>query len=312
MKDFYSYFGYFGQRIFEGAGIGYSVEEMEKMDIIDALDIIETVPLSDNEMFNLSEMFCNWIGDHLVSTIALEKYYEVFNIDDTGESEHKIWKSFNVMRSGMVRYGHDIEDSFYVDEGTDIRGSERISFGRQIVDSTFIYSSNNVLCSNYIANSIDIDTSNFINRSLDIAAGSYLYNCNQIKNAVGAIDCSESSQIYFSSNLERCNHCLFCNKLSDSDFFIFNQPVEPRLWFVITELVKEKMKKEKLGKSAYFTTADNWCGFKMREVKGTFSNAYELYRCLSDDIIKYLLSIPNTKRDFLYNLTRNDKFLILG
>lgn len=291
---------------------GLSEEQVEQMEPILVLEQIERTAFSDSDMFVLSALFGDWMKKNIVSAQTLEKYFETFNIDDDGLAKARIWASFNVERSETVRLGYNIKDSYNVDDSTDVTDSEMVSLSNEVVKSSFIINSTNVSRSDYIACSIDVKGSTFVTNSTDITTGSYLYNCHKVKEAIGAIECSDSSQIFFSLNLRNCNHCLLCNKLSNSDFFIFNQPVEPRLWFVMTELVKEKMRKEKLGVSTEFIPTDNWHGFITKETSGVFSNAHELYRYLSDDAVKYLLSIPDVKRDFLYNLTRNDKFLTLG
>ena len=141
-----------------------------------------------------------------------------------------------------------------------------------------------------------------------------VYSCKDISNSIGVFDSEDGTELYFSTNLTNCSYCLFCSNLKDKEFYIFNQPIEPKNWFVIKELLLNEWSKEdrNIYKIISFETDKNeWCGFNISNYNANYSYVAQRYffQGLSSKFLKYIRSMPYYNECLLYQITMNPRIL---
>ena len=282
----------------------------EPIEVIDALQWIENHIL-EKDRLDFSRIFCDWRTYVGMKPIEIEKFNEVFQI----ENSNLVLKSFDVDSSFQIRESENIRLSSYIDGGKQIQNSEKI-YGSVFVtnscyikDSLHIKDSFEIDCSSMVEDSQNIFNSDSVSNSFGV------YSCKYISNSIGVFDSEDGTELYFSTNLTNCSYCLFCSNLKDKEFYIFNQPIEPKNWFVIKELLLNEWSKEdrNIYKIISFETDKNeWCGFRM-ETKirvGFFYVAQRnFFQGLSSKILKYIRSMPYYNEWLLYQITMNPRIL---
>ena len=282
----------------------------EPIEVIDALQWVENHIL-EKDRLDFSKIFCDWRTYVGMEPIEIEKFNEVFQI----ESSNLILRSFNVNQSSQIRDSENIYLSSYVDGGKQLQNSAKVYGSANIINSYYIKASS---C---IKNSFEIEDSSLVEESQNIfnsdnIFNSYgVYSCTNITNSIGIFNTREGHEIYFSTNLTNCSYCLFCSSLKDKKFYIFNQPMEPKDWFVIKELLLNEWSNEdrNIYRVISFEADKNeWCGFKMEaEVLAGFSYVVQrnFFQNISPKFIKYIRSMPYYNEWLLYQITMNPNVL---
>ena len=131
---------------------------------------------------------------------------------------------------------------------------------------------------------------------------------------MGIFNISTGKEIYFSTDLENCSYCLFCSGLKNKKFFLFNQEIDSKDWFVIKELLLTEWSKEDKNfyKAISFENDDKeWCGFKTSNYNTSFSYVAQrnFFQGPSSKFLKYIRSMPYYNEWLLYQITLNPKIL---
>lgn len=282
----------------------------EPIEVIDALQWVENHIL-EKDRLDFSKIFCDWRTYVGMEPIEIEKFNEVFQIEDS----NLILRSFNVDRSFQIRDSENICLSSYVDGGKQIQNSEKIYYSTNIKNSCY------TKVSSCVKNSFEIEDSSFVEDSQNIFNSDNIFNsygvyfCTDITNSIGVFDVEDGNENYFSTNLTNCSYCLFCSSLRDKEFYIFNQPMEPKDWFVIKELLLNEWSNEdrNIYRIISFEVDKNeWCGFKMgAKVCAGFSYIAQrdFFQNISSKFVKYIRSMPYYNEWLLYQITMNPNIL---
>ena len=281
----------------------------EPMELIDAMGWVQSHS-SNEEKVLFSELFSDWRTYVGMTPIEVEKFEEVFEITDS----HIILSSFCIDSSSRVRDSENVSNSKYIAFSKDIKNSERVYASSNVENSHYISVSFNVLGSTEVKDSSKIQYSQNVFNSSEVLDCYAVYSCKEVEDSLGIFNVSTGKEIYFSTDLENCSYCLFCSGLKDKKFYLFNQEIGSKDWFIIKELLLNKWSEEdkNLYKVISFEDDDKkWYGFKTFNYSATLSYVAQrdFFQSLSSKFLKYIRSMPYYNDWLLYQITMNPKIL---
>ena len=281
----------------------------EPMELIDAMGWVQNHS-SNEEKVLFSELFSDWRTYVGMEPLEVEKFEETFEITDS----HIILSSFCIDSSSRVRDSENVSNSKYIAFSKDIKNSERVYASSNVENSHYISVSFNVLGSTEVKDSSKIQYSQNVFNSDEISNCYAVYSCKEVEDSLGIFNVSTGKEIYFSTDLENCSYCLFCSGLKDKKFYLFNQEISSKDWFIIKELLLNKWSKENknLYKVISFEDDDKkWYGFKTFNYSATLSYVAQrdFFQSLSSKFLKYIRSMPYYNDWLLYQITMNPKIL---
>ena len=281
----------------------------EPMELIDAMGWVQSHS-SNEEKVLFSELFSDWRTYAGMTPLEVEKFEEVFEITDS----HIILSSFCIDSSSRVRDSENVSNSKYIAFSKDIKNSERVYASSNVENSHYISVSFNVLGSTEVKDSSKIQYSQNVFNSGEVLDCYGVYSCKEVEDSLGIFNVSTGKEIYFSTNLENCSYCLFCSGLKDKKFYLFNQEIGSKDWFIIKELLLNKWSEEdeNLYKVISFEDDDKkWYGFKTFNYSATLSYVAQrdFFQSLSSKFLKYIRSMPYYNDWLLYQITMNPKIL---
>lgn len=281
----------------------------EPMELIDAMGWVQSYS-SNEEKVLFSELFSDWRTYVGMTPLEVEKFEEVFEITDS----HIILSSFCIDSSSRVRDSENVSNSKYIAFSKDIKNSKRVYASSNVENSHYISVSFNVLGSTEVKDSSKIQYSQNVFNSDEISNCYAVYSCKEVEDSLGIFNVSIGKEIYFSTDLENCSYCLFCSGLKDKKFYLFNQEIGSKDWFVIKELLLNEWSEEekKLYKVISFEDDDkSWYGFKTSNYSATLSYVAQrdFFQSLSSKFLKYIRSMPYYNDWLLYQITMNPKIL---
>lgn len=281
----------------------------EPMELIDAMGWVQSHS-SNEEKVLFSELFSDWRTYVGMIPLEVEKFEEVFEITDS----HIILSSFCIDSSSRVRDSENVYNSKYIAFSKDIKNSERIYASSNVENSQYISASFNVLDSAEVKDSSKIWYSQNVFNSGEVLDCYGVYSCKEVEGSLGIFNVSTGQEIYFSTDLEDCSYCLFCSGLKNKKFYLFNQEIDSKDWFVIKELLLTEWSKEDKNfyKTISFEDDDKeWYGFKISNYSANLSYVAQrdFFQGLSSKFLKYIRSMPYYNEWLLYQITLNPKIL---
>lgn len=282
----------------------------EPMELIDAMGWVQSYS-SDEEKVLFSELFSDWRTYVGMEPLEVEKFEEVFEITNS----HIILSSFCIDSSSRVQDSENVSNSKYIAFSKDIKNSERIYASSDVEDSQYISASFNILGSNEVKNSSKIQYSKNVFNSGEVLDCYGVYSCKEVEDSLGIFNVSTGKKIYFSTDLENCSYCLFCSRLKDKKFYLFNQEIDSKDWFVIKELLLNEWSKENKNFYKVISFEDDdkeWCGFRTSSndsVSFSYVAQRDFFQGLSSKFLKYIRSMPYYNEWLLYQITMNPKIL---
>lgn len=281
----------------------------EPMELIDAMGWVQNHS-SNEEKVLFSELFSDWRTYVGMEPLEVEKFEEVFEITDS----HIILSSFCIDSSSRVQDSENVSNSKYIAFSKDIKNSERVYASSNIENSQYISASFNVLGSAEVKDSSKIRHSQNVFNSGEVLDCYGVYSCKEVEGSLGIFNVFTGKEIYFSTDLENCSYCLFCSGLKNKKFFLFNQEIDSKDWFVIKELLLTEWLKEDRNFYKVISFEDNdkeWYGFKSFNYSGSLSYVAQrdFFQGLSSKFLKYIRSMPYYNEWLLYQITLNPKIL---
>lgn len=281
----------------------------EPMELIDAMGWVQSHS-SNEEKVLFSELFSDWRAYVGMEPLEVEKFEEVFEITDS----YIILSSFCIDSSSRVRDSENVSNSKYIDFSKDIKNSERVYSSADVENSQYVNASFSVLDSAEVKDSSKIQYSQNVFNSGEISNCYGVCSCEEIENSLGIFNVSTGKEIYFSTDLENCSYCLFCSGLKNKKFYLFNQEIGSKDWFVIKELLLTEWSKEDRNFYKVISFEDNdkeWYGFKSFNYSGSLSYVAQrdFFQGLSSKFLKYIRSMPYYNEWLFYQITLNPKIL---
>lgn len=282
----------------------------EPMELIDAMGWVQSHS-SNEEKVLFSELFSDWRTYVGMEPLEVEKFEETFEITES----HIILSSFCIDSSSRVQDSENVSNSKYIAFSKDIKNSERVYASSNVENSQYISASFNVLDSTEVKDSSKIQDSQNVFNSNEISNCYAVYSCKEVGDSLGIFNVSTGKEIYFSTDLENCSYCLFCSGLKDKKFYLFNQEIGSKDWFIIKELLLNKWLEEdkNLYKVISFEDDDKeWCGFRTSSndsVSFSYVAQRNFFQGISSKFLKYIRSIPYYNEWLLYQITMNSRIL---
>lgn len=282
----------------------------EPMELIDAMGWVQNHS-SNEEKVLFSELFSDWRTYVGMTPLEVEKFEEVFEITDS----HIILSSFCIDSSSRVRDSENVSNSKYIAFSKGIKNSKRIYASSNVENGQYISNSFNVLGSAEVKDSSKIRHSQNVFNSNEISNCYGVYSCEKVEDSLGIFNVSAGKEIYFSTNLKNCSYCLFCSGLKDKKFYLFNQEIDSKDWFVIKELLLNEWSKENKNFYKVISFEDDdkeWCGFRTSSndsVSFSYVAQRNFFQEISLKFLKYIRSIPYYNERLLYQITMNPKIL---
>ena len=281
----------------------------EPMELIDAMGWVQSHSSNEEKVF-FSELFSDWRTYVGMEPLEVEKFEEVFEITDS----HIILSSFCIDSSSRVQDSENVSNSKYIAFSKDIKNSERVYASSNIENSQYISASFNVLGSVEVKDSSKIRHSQNVFNSSEVLDCYGVYSCKEVEGSLGIFNISTGKEIYFSTDLENCSYCLFCSGLKNKKFFLFNQEIDSKDWFVIKELLLTEWSKEDKNFYKVISFEDDdkkWYGFKTFNYSASLSYVAQrdFFQGFSSKFLKYIRSMPYYNEWLLYQITLNPKIL---
>lgn len=268
----------------------------------------ELINLINHE--SVSTEILHWGYANLTTTEEEKKaYWKRLNIDC--ENLHTIYKSDNIRNSEWVTRSSKVVDSEHVysskeiTSSTSILSSEEVSNSHQVYDSEFIDSSKRVLCSKNVTNSYNIVNSD------------YVVNSHSIMNAAAVTDSAfvdgwlagGSKQIKNCRFIMECSnlrHSLFCNKISDGEYMIFNKQVDAADY----ELIVKQLDKRLEGFESELVKEGEWPKSTIPlDAPHVQRNIIKQYANLPASFWRWVKTLPGYDPAVLYAITYNKELI---
>lgn len=228
-----------------------------------------------------------------------EKYREVLDID----TSEQVFESLCVMNSEKVIRSRKIFNSKNIDGGVSVSKSIGVRQSRDIRDSLCILNSFDVWDSRWISTSSEVRISHDIQDSTNVLFSGNSAWCNNISGCNGLFHSSDCQEVYYSTNMNNCHHCLFCKDLTDASFRIFNCPVTEKDFFVILELVQKPFIIHTIPIASWHKKENTYFGYTW---KGLIDSS-QIYTGVPQSGFDFLYTLPNYNAWLMYQLTLNPK-----
>lgn len=188
---------------------------------------------------SLEIYFLHWLISHFTTTNE-EKAQYLKTVKIECDSPRTVFESDNVTDSSWVSRSSNIKKSEYIFSSQNITSSSNILLSEDVINSSqifgseFIYSSkqilhsknitnsNNIVCSDYVVNSHSVMNSAAITNSAYVDSWSP-GGTKQIKNCRFIMDC------------QNLKNSLFCHKICDKEYMMFNQKIDEADYLNIIE-----------------------------------------------------------------------------
>ncbi len=243
----------------------------------------------------MSKDLLYWIFLHLsLEKNELKEYENILNINNSSG----YYMSENLENSFYISKSNDIKNSSYVEESsrviasTDIRNSKDVEESVMIINSDFCFSSEGVLESKNITNSKYIYNSNFVVNSNSVSNSSLVTNCSCVVN------CTQIEESNFVDSCSNLKHCLFCHKINDKEFCLFNKEISKNNYEIIERQFERFIK---LPLNIFYN-------YDLLNIKYNYDLS-KLYQNLPKNFWEWTKTLPNYDPMILYNITFNSDVL---
>ena len=235
-------------------------------------------------------------------------FYKRFEID-CGEYNNTIYKSEKIGNSQQVFSSKRVYDSINIYNSKKIKNSNNV-FKSEIVENSFA-----VFDSFYIYDSEKINHSENINSSNNILFSNYVINSNSIINSQQVTDSgyvvssvnNRTENIrdsFFIRDGKNLTNCLFCKKLEDSNFYMFNQPVSEANY----NIVKRQLLSILEDYNASFVNKWPVDEIPLNNIN-FIQEEKDYFKHLPDEFYKWVKTLPNYCPLTMFTITLNPRFL---
>ena len=250
--------------------------------------------------------FLHW-GYNNLTTSAEEKeaYWKKLNIDC--DNIYTIYSCDNIKNSEWISRSSRIEDSWYVFSSQDVASSEDVLCSSDVSDSKRVYGSEFVYSSNRVLNSKNV------NNSHNIVGSDYVINSHSVMNSAAVTNSAfvdgwlpgGSKQIKDCRFVMECSnlkHSLFCHKINDGEYMIFNRQVDVADYELIVKQLDRMLKEYEsiLVKDNYWPS--HVIPLDMPNVQ---RNIIKQYAELPSSFWRWVKTLPGYDPSILYAITYN-------
>lgn len=247
------------------------------------------------------------------------------HLTTTAEEKEIYWKKLNIECDNVSTIYHS----------DNIKHSEWVSHSSNITDSTHIYSSNNVATSHNILSSKDVSNSHQIfgsefvysskqiihskniTSSHNIVSADYVVNSHSIMNSAAVTNSAfvdgwlpgRTKQIKDCRFIMECvnlKHSLFCYKISDGEYMIFNNQMEKEDYELIVKQLDVMLKDYK----AELVKHNHWPANTIPLHSPAIQvNKMKQYSKLPSSFWRWVKTLPGYDPSVLYAITYNKELI---
>ena len=263
------------------------------------LSQIFSCPAAEPEMLH-------WCNFYFATTAEeQELYYKGLNIDckfpfniyesDNVRNSNWISRSSNVVDSSHIFYCKDVINSNNVLSSEDVRDSEKVYNSEFVYKSRNVLNSKNITESAFVVNADYVVNSNSVNNATAVMKSAFVTGRKdgatyQIRNSRFICDCS---------NMKKS---LFCYGISNAEYMLFNQQMEPEDYELIVEQFDAK-----LGKFHNVLVAnDEWpANIIPLEAPKIQRRISDVYSQVPLEFWRWVKTLPGYNQNILFNITYN-------
>lgn len=215
-----------------------------------------------------------------------------------------IYKSQDITNSEIVVNSQTVENSKNIFYSTSVIGSKDIVRSEDVDGSNLVFNSFLVSRSSKINESSNItDSVNICNSSMVLRGRNIIHSSN-IANSADLVSCDNITNSFFCANSKDLFSCIFCNELKNKEYHIFNHPISPERFDIITDQY-QRFQDSELG----FIEA--W----PEELAIAYDPNYIIdirkwYASISPKFWKWVRTLPHYDEMMLYQMTMLPKILI--
>ena len=250
--------------------------------------------------------FLHWGFAHLTTTKEeKEAYWQKLKIEC--EYKHSIYRSSEVAGSEWVSRSEKVKGSSYIFSSTEV------SFSDNVLSSNFVEKSSRIYCSSFVFYSQRIVQSQNITNSRNIVHSDYVVDSHSVRNAAAVTNSAfvdgwlpgDTKQIKNSRFIMSCTNlknCLFCHKVENGEYLLFNEPIDKEDYEVIVQQLDRL-----LGDYESEMVRDNeWpIGTIPLDEPRIQHNILKQYEQLPSSFWRWVKTLPNYNPAVLYAITYN-------
>jgi hypothetical protein len=252
----------------------------------------------------------HWGYTHLTtSSEEKEIYWKKLNIEC--DNIFTIYHSDNIKNSEWISHSSNVTDSAYVYSSNDIAtsnnilASKDISDSQQIFGSEFVYSSKQIVHCKNVTSSYNIVSSDYIVNSHSIMNSAAVTN-SAFVDAWLAGSTRQIKDCRFIMECTNLKHSLFCHKISDGEYMIFNKQVDA----ADHELIVKQLDKILAGYEAEFVVGGEWPSSTIPlDVPKIQRNIIKRYSNLPSSFWRWVKTLPGYDPAVLYAITYSKELI---
>jgi hypothetical protein len=251
--------------------------------------------------------FLHWGYQHLsINEAEYQAYLERLQIEV--EKPWTIYEGRIVKNSEYVSKSERVTNSSFVFGSKQIKDSHNVNHSKMVERSEMIYNSflidnsKRVLDSKNITDSANVICSDFVVGSYSIFNGSMITDSGYV-NGFSRGSSRDITESFFIMSCKNLRHCLFCEGISDKEYHLFNKPITPKLYEVISKQLWDILE----GRDLTFTKEwpENTVPLDTPRVQ---RNLIKQHKDLPDEFWDWVKTLPNYDPTVLYGITfQSDK-----
>lgn len=223
--------------------------------------------------------------------INVDNYFTVYECDHIEGGEY-ITRSSHIKNSNYIFSCKEVVDS------NNVSSSDSVERSNQIFNSEFVYDSEKVYQSKNITQSLNVINSDYVVRS------SSIMNATNINNShyVHGLTIGRTKQVKDSMFITECvnvKKCLFCSEIKDREYMLFNKPVDPDEF----ELISNQLKNILAGWQAEFVKGEWPEGTIPLDSPQIQRNIMRQFAQLPEKFWRWVKTLPNYDSMVLYAVT---------
>lgn len=293
------------------------------------LEILDKYDIDDSTRAWFASTFPN--GERLVNvlqhkTITIEILHSIIEHLTTTPQEKEIYYTklkIDCADRETIYHCNDITNSRWVTRSSNVVNSEYIFNSNDVDTCNDILSSNNIqdshkiFHSEFVYNSQDVIDSANINDSHNIVNCNYVVNSHSIINSsnvtgsayISGFVVGRNKHIKNSRFIEECEnikHCLFCSKIADAEYMIFNKQADVEDYTMIVKQLDRLLKDWKME----LVKDDVWPSQTIPLDSPVIQrNVIKQYASLPESFWRWVKTLPNYDPMVLYSITYNKDLL---
>lgn len=214
------------------------------------------------------------------------------------------WSSLKVHDSNFVVKGENVERSERIFHAKEVTESYDIVYSETITNSTQIFTSSMVSFSSLVAHSVNITESKNVCFSTMVSRSTNIFNSKYVFSSSEIIKSENVTDSYFCNNCKNIKNCMFCDGISDVEYYLFNKPTTKEHFELFVQQYKNYMQ-------GLLNFSSNWPENLIKAYTPSITQKiYEWYKVIPEKFWKWSRTLPNFDSMIIYNITMLPEILV--